>query len=170
MENKNLCLFTKHKFSNRIIFTLLEKENKNKIEEKDLEDLLFIKNRMDKIFQFNLFASSSIYILIKLFLLKKLNKRPFINNILDLIIIGGVSFSGGYYLQKYNYNHNKKKVEYLKNKYSILIKNSLINSDSININNNNKQKRDTFDINDIHNKYNYYEINFTFLVLLRLLL
>ena len=161
MESKNLNLFSQEKFFKRILSTLLDKENQKEIDTEDLQELEKINNKIGKLFQINLISLGGFYLLSNLFLLKKLKKRPFLKHSFDIFLIFSLSFTSSFYLQNFTKSLYQKNLKFLQMKYSILLKNSICNSSN---------KKEKYSFNEIKKKLNFFEINFSFLLLIRLMI
>jgi len=156
---KKISINTQSRLSNQSLFYLLKEENLEQIEKKDKNKIFFIKKKLNENFQVNLFLISSAYVVINIILLRKI-KNNFFNRIFDFSCISGISYLGAFYTYKKNIHSFSKEIKEMKYKYSLLIKNSLMMKSC----NDNKN----FSWIDFHYKYDYSQLNFLFLILIRL--
>ena len=124
MDLKKISINTQSKIYNHTISYLLKEENFNELEKNDKNKIFSIKRKLNTNLQINLFLISSAYVLINITLIKKI-KPIFFNRIFDFGCISGVSYLGAYYAYKKNINDNLKEINFLKTKYSLIIKNTI---------------------------------------------
>lgn len=159
MDLKRASYSTQSRISNQTLFYLMKEDNFKELEKKDKNKILEIKRNLDNNFKLNLVLISSFYCLASYFFVKKI-KPNLINRVIDFSIISGIAVIGSFYTSRRNIQLNTKEINNLKTKYSLMIKNT------INITNH-KENRD-FNMMSIHLKYSYSQINFLFLLMVRL--
>ncbi len=161
MDLKNTSISTQSKISNKTLMYLMREDNLRELEIKDRDKILNIKRSLDYIFYFNLVLISSVYCLTNYFLIRKI-KTNFLNRVVDFSFVSGISYLGSFYAYKINLQNNSKDMKYLKTKYSLMIKNTISLS--------NNRENNQFNILNLHTKYHYSQLNFLFLLMLRLLI
>jgi hypothetical protein len=159
MDLKKLSISTQSKIYNQTLFYLMQEGNFKELEKKDKEKIFDIKRNLDNNFKLNLLLISSVYFLTNYLLIRKI-KTNFLNKVLDFSLVSAIAYLGSYYTYRKNIEKNAKEINNLKTKYALMIKNT------ISLRNNNKNKE--FNLLSIHTRYNYYQLNFFFLILLRL--
>lgn len=159
MDMKKISINTQSRLSNQSLFYLLKEENFEQIEKNDKNKILLIKKKLNENLNVNLFLISSAYVFVNILFIRKI-KNNFFNRISELSCISGISYLGAYYTYKKNIFSLSKEIKEMKTKYSLLIKNSLLLK-SCNENKN-------FNWIDFHYKYDYSQLNFLFLILIRL--
>lgn len=157
MDLKKLSMSTQSKISYKTLMYLMKEDNFKELEKNDKEKTLKIKRTLDNNFKINLILISSVYCLTNYFITRRI-KANFLNRILDFSFLSGIAYLGSLYNYRKNIQNNNKDIKYLKSKYSLLIKNtiSLLNK---------KENKDFYVLN-IHTRYT--ELNFLFLLLVRL--
>jgi len=137
----------------------MKEENFKELEKKDKDKILDIKRNLDNNFKLNLLLISSVYFLTNYLLIRKI-KTNSLNKVLDFSLVTAIAYLGSYYAYKKNIDKNAKEINNLKTKFALMIKNT------ISLHNNNENKE--FNLLSIHTRYNYYQLNFLFLIFLRL--
>lgn len=158
---KDLSYNTQSKLLNKTIFYLTENENLIKLEENDRNKIISIEKNLNYNFFINLIGISSIYTFLNFFCLKKI-KLNFLRKLSDLSFISLFSFLAANNGYKINIINNEKKIKDLRFRHSLIIKNTIFFL--------NTKKDFSFNRFDIHTKYDYFFLNYLFLVFLRLFL
>jgi len=159
MDCKKTSISTQSKISNQTLKYLLKEDNYKELEKNDKTKVTELKRNLDNNFKLNLLLISAVYGIANYYLIKKI-KTNFLKKLFDFSVISGIAYLGSVYSYRKNIQNNSKDLNYLKKKYSLIIKNSISRF-------NNKENKE-FNQLDIHTKYSYSHLNFLVLLLLRL--
>jgi hypothetical protein len=162
-DDKLINLNTKTHFVKNTIFYLLIDNNFKLIGPNQQSELILLKRNLDNLLIKGMIISSGSYFMFNKFILNrgfiKINgKIKILKNVIDLafliILSTGVAKAHNHYIIDNIYNKNLKSLE---NKYRYLIKNSISSGD------------DPYKTNQVKiHKYNYSQVYFVFLLVLRL--
>lgn len=159
MDWKKTSVSTQSKITNQTLKYLLKEDNFKELEKNDKDKISQIKRNLNNNFKINLLLISTIYGIANYFVIRKI-KTNFLNRFLDFSVLSSIAYLGSVYSYRKNLQNNSKDLNYLRKKYSLVIKNSISAL-------NNKENKE-FNQLDIHTKYNYSQLNFLFLLLVRL--
>lgn len=157
-RNFDISCFTNSKLLSRTIQSLAYQDNFNKLNEDEKKNLINIKKIINRNFILNLVIVSSAYSLLKITLLRNVKK---FNRLNELIIITFFSYYGGFLTSYKNVVNSRITLDPLEAKYTYLIKNSILLDDQ-------KKIKKRFEFFDIHKNFDYFQLNFFFLLLFRI--
>jgi hypothetical protein len=138
MNNERLLLdSTQVKFGKRTINYLLRENNFKIIDDKDKRELIQMKSKLEQNFWQGLLVGSFTYFIFSKFLLRNnkfsssvLFRNKILKHTIDFSSILLISHSFAYYNNYYFLSTNKAKLKKLKDKYKLLIKNSVALNES----------------------------------------
>ncbi len=174
MNNERLLLDHTHfKFGKKTINYLLKENNFKVVDEKDKKELINIKNKLDAIFWQGVLIGSFTYICFSKLVLKNkkfgiIQKNKILRHAIDFSSIVLFSSSVAAYNDYYFISTFKNKIKRLREKYKILIKNSVaLNEEPYNSNLESSLYETFMQKIDKHNEKNFY---FIFLLFIRILI